>query len=81
MTATSPAGSGRGPTIPARRLTLVEPSPEQLLRQLFECEDQLLDSLHKCRVTQKAARLRYAAENGLKMLPSLETIRKVVGKK
>lgn len=77
---TKSTGRAVSPISGGPQLRLVEPSSEQLLRQLFECEDQLLDSLHKCRLTQKAARLRYAAEHGLKMLPSLETIRKVVGK-
>lgn len=65
---------------PLRKLKLVEPSSEQMLRDAFDLEDDLLSQLHRCRQTQKLIRQRYAKERGLLILPSLETLRKVLGK-
>lgn len=67
-------------TRPAAKLHLVQPSSEQMLRDLFDCEDDLLDQLHRCRRTQKEVRQRYAKERGLLILPGLEALRKAVGK-
>ena len=63
----------------ATKLKLVEPSTDQLLRQLFECEDDLLTQLHRVTQAQKQARACYARERGLLVLPSFETLRKVLG--
>lgn len=68
-------------TATPRRLSLVEPSSEQMLRDLFKCEDDLLSQLHRVTLAQKAARKRYADERGLLILPGFETLRKAVGKK
>lgn len=64
----------------AAKLKLIEPSTDQLLRQLFDCEDDLLTQLHRCRLTQKEVRLRYAKERGLLVLPGFEMLRKAVRK-
>lgn len=65
---------------PQVRLKLIEPSTEQLLREAFALEDDLIDQLHRVSQTQKELRKRYAAEHGLLMRPSLETIRKALGR-
>lgn len=66
---------------PNLKLVTGEPSSEQLLRDLFECEDDLLSQIHRCKQAQKAARKRYADERGLLILPGFETLRKAVGRK
>lgn len=81
MSSISSMRGGRGETSPARALRLVEPSSEQMLRDLFDCEDDLLTQLHRVSLAQKAARKRYADERGLLSLPRFETLRKVVGRK
>lgn len=81
MTATSSQRSGgASPINGPRRLALVEPSSEQMLRDAFDLEDDLIDQLHRVSLTQKELRKRYATERGLLILPSLETIRKAIGK-
>lgn len=65
---------------PQARLVLVEPSSEQLLRDAFDLEDDLIDQLARVRRTQKDVRVRYAREHGWLMLPSLEKLRKVLGR-
>lgn len=76
----SQRSGGVSPINGPRRLALVEPSSEQMLRDLFDCEDDLIDQLARIRRTQKDVRQRYAAERGLLILPGLETIRKALGK-
>lgn len=65
---------------PELRLKLVEPSSEQMLRDAFDLEDDLIDQLHRVQQTQKEIRKRYAKENGLRVFPGLETLRKTLGK-
>lgn len=65
---------------PQAKLTLVERSTEQLLRDAFDLEDDLIDQLARVRRTQKDVRVRYAREHGLLLLPSLEKLRKVLGR-
>lgn len=76
----SPRSGGASLRNGPRQLRLVEPSSEQMLRDLFECEDDLLTQLHRVTLAQKAARKRYADERGLLILPGFETLRKAVGK-
>lgn len=81
MTATvSQRSGGASPINGPRRLALVEPSYEQMLRDAFDLEDDLIDQLARVRRTQKDVRVRYAGERGLLMLPSLEELREVLGK-
>lgn len=65
---------------PARkpRLVTVEPSPEAMLRVLFDREDALLAELAAVRAEQRVARNDYAAERGLLMRPGLDQLRKVL---
>lgn len=79
MTAASSSGAGAGIVTRSRGLHLVEPSSEHLLREAFDLEDDLLNQLHRVTQTQKELRKRYARERGLLILPSLETLRKVLG--
>lgn len=62
------------------QLKLIEPSSEQLLRDAFDLEDDLIDQLARVNLTQKELRKRYADEHGLLIRPSLEKLRKTVGK-
>lgn len=68
-------------TATPRKLALVEPSAEQMLREAFHLEDDLLNQLQRCRLTQKIIRQQYAKERGLLILPGFETLRKAVGRK
>ncbi len=64
---------------PARQLRAVTPSPESRLRAGFAREDALLEDLAQVRAEQRLARNDYAAEHGLLMRPSVESLRKVLG--
>lgn len=63
---------------PRPNLTTVPRSSEGELRELFREEDELIELLETNRRAQKVARRNYARSHGLLILPSFETLRKVL---
>lgn len=62
------------------KLAIVAESAEHRLRRYFAREDELLAELAEVRARQREARNIYASERGLLMRPSVEALRKVVGR-